>query len=184
MQIHQFNVSYNDRQDRLLLRVSTQSGEEYRFWLTRRLTLRLMPALQETVARLEASQPQMVANDAASRQILTDLKRDSFLQNADFETPYADQARLLPLGESPMLVSDVEFRFHGSLVQLTLQDKGTAAAQLQSCQLNLPASLLHGLIHLMQQAATKAEWQTASQNLPAAQDLALPATPAAGGYRH
>lgn len=184
MRIHQINVSHNDRHDRLLLRVNTKSDEEFRFWLTRRLTLRLLPAMQEAVARLESRFPEMVAHDPASRQILTDLRRDAYLQDADFQTPYADQDQGLPLGESPILVTDVEFQFQGPTVRLILQDKGTAPAQSQSCQLNLPASLLHGMIHLIQQAATKAEWQTASPNLQDAGDPALPATPAAGGYRH
>ena len=101
MNIHQLNVSHNDRQDRLLLRVNTQTAEEFRFWLTRRLTLRLLPALQQALGRMESNQPQMVAPDPASRQILTDLKRDAFLQQADFKTPYTEQPQQLPLGDEP-----------------------------------------------------------------------------------
>ena len=57
MNIHQLNVSHNDRQDRLLLRVNTQTAEEFRFWLTRRLTLRLLPALQQALGRMESTSP-------------------------------------------------------------------------------------------------------------------------------
>ena len=184
MQIHQFNVSHNDRQDRLLLRVNTQTQEEFRFWLTRRLTLRLVPVLEQSVARLESSQPQIVAHDQASQQILTDLKRDAFMQNADFDTPYSGKARQLPLGEEPMLVTDVELKFQGSGVQLTLQDKGAPAGQAQQCQLSLPPSLLHGLIQLLQQAVAKAQWQAAAEVTVAAQEPLLPDMPPVSGYRH
>ena len=46
MHIHQLNVSHVERQDRLLLRLNTQTAEEFRFWLTRRMTLRLTQALE------------------------------------------------------------------------------------------------------------------------------------------
>lgn len=184
MQIHQFNVSYNDRQDRLLLRVNTQSGQEYRFWLTRRLTLRLVPALQQTVGRLEASQPQTVAHDPGSRQILTELKREAFLQKADFETPYTNQARQLPLGEAPMLVTDVHLQFQGAGVQVLLQDKDSGPGGVQSCRLHLAPTLLHGLIHLLQKASAKALWPTAAPTAVALDEVSLPATAPANGYRH
>ena len=184
MQIHQFNVSHNERQDRLLLRVNTQTQEEFRFWLTRRLALRLVPVLEQSVGRLESSQPRMVAHDQASQQILTDLKRDAFMQDADFDTPYSGQARLLPLGEEPMLVTDVELKLQGSGVQLTLQDKGAPAGPAQHCQLNLPPSLLHGLIHLLQQAVAKAQWQTAAEAPVASDKTVLPDMPPVAGYRH
>lgn len=183
MHIHQFNVSHNDRQDRLLLRVNTQSAQEFRFWLTRRLMLRLMPVLQQTVGRMESNTPQMVAPDATSQQILIDLKRDAFMQKADFKTAYVAQVQQLPLGEEPMLVTDVQLQQQGSAVLLTLQDKEKTSGQVQSCQLNLQPSLLHGLIHLLQQALAKAEWQTM-----AATSEALPVqatdTPPSTGYRH
>lgn len=182
MRIHQLNVSHNDRQDRLLLRVNTQNAEEFRFWLTRRLSLRLMPVLQQTVGRMESNAPQMVAPDPASQQILTDLQRDAFMQKADFKTAYVEQIQQLPLGEEPMLVTDVQLQLQGSAVLLTLQDKGKAPQQVQSCQLNLQPSLLHGLIHLLQQALVKAEWQgAAAPNVLPEKAMELPP---ATGYRH
>ena len=188
MNIHQLNVSHNDRQDRLLLRLNTQSGEEFRFWLTRRLTLRLLPVLQQTVGRLESNQPQMLAPDPASKQILTELKRDAFLQKADFKTPYVEKAQQLPLGEEPMLVTDVQMQVQGTEVLLTLQDKGSATsgtpAQVQSCQLNLQPSLVHGLIHLIQQAMARAEWQLTLVATAATAEEAPAAMPTASGYRH
>ena len=188
MHIHQLNLSHNDRHDRLLLRLNTQSGEEFRFWLTRRLTLRLLPVLQQTLGRIESNQPQMLAPDPASQQILTELKRDAFLQKADFKTPYVEQAQQWPLGEEPMLVTDVQMQLQGTGVLLTLQDKGGTgrenAAQVQSCQLNLQPSLVHGLIHLIQQAMTRAEWQSAVVVTAATAEEIQPAMPPASGYRH
>lgn len=181
MNIHQLNVSHNDRQDRLLLRLNTQTAEEFRFWLTRRMALRLVPALEQTIGRLESTQARVMAPDPASQQILTELKRDAFMQQADFKTPYVEQAQKLPLGDEPMLVTDVQLQLQGSAVQVTLQDKGAAPGLVQVCQLHLQTSLLHGLIHLVRQAMDKAQWLSAAET-PAPM-TEQPGTPVSG-YRH
>ena len=87
MGIHQLSLSYDDKQDRLLLRVSTQDAEEFRFWLTRRMSERLGPALQQAVQRLDALQPGLVAADERSRQLVSDVRHDDIIRQADFRTP-------------------------------------------------------------------------------------------------
>jgi hypothetical protein len=67
MNIHQLSVSYDERQDRLLLRLNTQDRQEFRFWLTRRMALRLFPAIEQSVQRMEASQPGVAAPDTSSQ---------------------------------------------------------------------------------------------------------------------
>jgi len=129
---------------------------------------------------MESTQPQMVAPDPTSQQILTDLKRDAFLQQADFKTPYTEQAQQLPLGDEPMLVTDVQLSFQSSGVQVTLQDKGAPGGLAQTCQLNLQPALVHGLIHLIGQAIDKAAWQTAAAHPEPMPSVEVPAT----GYRH
>lgn len=181
MHIHQLNVSHHERQDRLLLRFNTQTAEEFRFWLTRRMALRLVPALEQTIGRLESTQARVMAPDPSSQKILTELKRDAFIQQADFKTPYDEQAQKLPLGDEPMLVTDVQLQLQGTAVVVTLQDKGTAPGLGQTCQLNLQASLLHGMIHLVRQAMDKAQWLTATQmHAPLPEPSGTPVT----GYRH
>lgn len=182
MHIHQLNVSHVERQDRLLLRLNTQTAEEFRFWLTRRMTLRLLPALEQSLGRLESTQSQVMAPDPASQQILTELKRDAFVKQADFKTPFVEQASQLPLGDEPMLVTDVQLQMQESLMLLTLQDKGSEPGAGQSCQLKLQTSLVHGLIHLIQQAVARAQWHSGS----IASTVSTPETtvPAGSAYRH
>lgn len=183
MQIHQLNVSHVEREDRLLLRFNTQADEEFRFWLTRRMALRLMPALDQSLARMESSAARMLAPDPASQQILTELKRDAFLQEADFKTPFADQAHTLPLGEEPMLVTDVQLQLQGTGLLLSMQDKGQTDKGQPGpvCQLHLQSSLVHGLIHLIGQVMKKADWVSAPQtHSPDPQEAAAPAS----AYRH
>ena len=145
------------------------------------MALRLVPALEQTIGRLESTQARVMAPDPASQQILTELKRDAFMQQADFKTPYVEQAQKLPLGDEPMLVTDVQLQLQGSAVQVTLQDKGAAPGLVQVCQLHLQTSLLHGLVHLVRQAMDKAQWLSAAET-PAPMPE-QPGTPVSG-YRH
>lgn len=158
MNIHQLSVSYEERQDRLLLRLNTLDKQEFRFWLTRRMCLRLMPAIDQSVVRLEASQPGVAVPDATSQKMLTEIKRDAFLQKADFSTPFDAQAVQKPLGEDPLLITDAQLSLqsNGGLL-ITFQEK-SVDAPIKSCQLNLQANLVHGLVHLIQQAVVKANW--------------------------
>ena len=45
------SVQYDERQDRLSFRISNQDHQEFRLWLTRAMSLRLLPHLQ--AARIE-----------------------------------------------------------------------------------------------------------------------------------
>jgi hypothetical protein len=160
MNIHQMSVQYDARQDRLSVRVSNQDHQEFRLWLTRAMTLRLLPHLQTSVVQLEARDPQVTATDTTAQQMLAELKRENFLSKADFSTPFVSQNMHLPLGEAPMLVTDVQLnlRNNGSLMVL-FQDKSGEHASGKSCEFNLRATLLHGLLHLIEQALKKAQWQ-------------------------
>ena len=163
MQIHQLSVSHDETQDRLLVRLNTQAAHEFRFWLTRRMVLRLLPALDQTLTRLEAAQPGVAASNQNAQQILADIKRDTFLKNADFKTPYAANAEQLPMGPDPLLVTDVQLTLnaHGNLEVVFQQKMGEG---VQSCHLNLQAQLVHGLIHLLKETLLKATWEMAAPN--------------------
>lgn len=183
MQIHQLSVRHEEVQDRLLVRLNTQEAHEFRFWLTRRMALRLLPALDQSLIRLEAAQPGVAASDPSTQKVLTDIKRNAFLQSADFATPYAAVAQHLPLGSEPLLVTDVQItqKPQGNLEVVFQQKKGN---NVQSCHLNLQAQLVHGLIHLLKENLIKAEWEVATPNRPLSHEVhvALPLNPT--DYKH
>jgi hypothetical protein len=183
MQIHQLSISHDEVQDRLLVRLNTQDAQEYRFWLTRRMALRLLPALNQSVLRLEAAQPGVAATDSLAQQILAEIQRDAFLHTADFTTPYAGQAQGLPFGAEPLLVTDVQLSLqtNGSLEVVFQQKLGES---VQSCQLNLQAPLVHGLIHLAQETMVKADWDMAAQPTAVGQESSYKLTNDPTVYKH
>lgn len=150
-----------------MLRLNTQDRQEFRFWLTRRMTQRFMPAVEQSATRLEAAQPGVAATDTVSQQILSELKRDAFLQKADFATPFDTHAILRPLGEEPMLITDAHLTIQprGGL-EISFEDKSDPQ-RVKSCQLNLQVSLVHGMVHLVKQAAEKAQWGLSATAEPA-----------------
>ena len=158
MNIHQLSVNHDERQDRLLLRLNTQDLQEFRFWLTRRMALRLVPAIEQSAVRLEAAQPGVAAADAPSQNLLSELKRDAFLKKADFATPFENHATKWPLGAEPLLITDAHLTIKpGGALEIAFEDKSDPA-QARACQLHLQVSLVHGMLHLIQQAIEKAEW--------------------------
>lgn len=183
MNIHQLSVSHDERQDRLLLKLNTQDSKEFRFWLTRRMAIRLIPAMDQSVVRLEAAQPGIAATDLPTQKLLTELKRDAFLQTADFATPYSAEPQELPLGDHPMLITDAQLNMqtNGSL-QVTFQEK--ISSKTQSCLLNLQAPLVHGLIHLIRQSMTKADWGLMPQNEEKQPEETPAASQAQLAYKH
>ena len=164
MGIHQLSVSHDECEDRLLLRVGTHESQEYRFWLTRRMVHRLLPELEKALRQSALHVPGVVAQDAHSRQMVSDFQRERFLQLADFQTPYVPRDQDLPLGEHPMLLTEIH---------ITPQPQGDSLLVLQdsrpgglSCQLQLPSSLLHGLVHLIRQTLERLDWALANVTEP------------------
>lgn len=161
MGIHQLSVVYDEVQDRLLWRINTHEAQEYRFWMTRRLMLRLMPHLKNHWVQAESRQAGLSTQPAATQHLMADFQRQAFLEKADFKQPFApaQAPSALPLGEAPMLVTEVQITPQaGQQVQMVLHHKLPGATQVQSAQLMLGSELLQGLLHLSEAAMRQAEW--------------------------
>ena len=185
MNIHQMSVNYAERQDRLMLRVNTQDGQEFRLWLTRRLTGRLLPHLQASVVQMETRNPQVLVSDPAAQHMLTELQRENFLEKADFKTPFTSQSPQLPLGEEPILVTDVQLNMQASgTLNLVFQDLSGDGASGRSCQLGLQSSILHGLLHLLTQALQQANWRIETPVVTVPSDSLDAATSTRPTYTH
>lgn len=152
MKLHQVKIEFNAEQDRLMLRISTVSGEEALLWLTRRCVLRLWPLL---VGGAEASPDvaQRVADPEAKKALL-EFQHEKALSQAQFGKQYEDVVRTRPLGDSPLLVTKLQRR--------TVQDGrvviGLLPTQGEGIFLTLDEPLLHGVIKLLQKAVERAEW--------------------------
>jgi hypothetical protein len=101
-QIAQIQMSYSPLEDRILLRLGTDTRSELRFWITRRYAGLLRPKLDEITR--QSGRGAMIADDA-TRRVVSDFEREAALEKADFEAPFQESPESLPLGDSPVLLA-------------------------------------------------------------------------------
>ena len=166
-QLDQIQISFAAAEDRLLMRVSTQASEEFRFWLTRRFVKALRPALGQslTVQPRIKTQP-----DPVVKQELLRFDHEVAVQGSDFQTPYKGTERALPLGEQPLLLTrlQVRARADGGIVLVV----GPAAGS--TIDIALTPQLIHSFVALLEHALQLAQWDLE----PAAPEAPAAATPA------
>lgn len=143
-QLHQINISHDSKEDRLLLRVSTGGGDEYRLWLTRRYTGLLMSVLNKEMDK-HGGVPS-VAGSEESTKMLKSGALDKKYENTN--------ASSYPLGEAGVLAFRINTRNteDGILVLELLPEKG------KGITLNLNKSLLYMMHNILTQGITKANW--------------------------
>jgi hypothetical protein len=187
MNIHQLSVNYLQEHDRILARINTTDGAELRLWLTRRLTMGLMPLLNkivtEQVAKQEALKSPHIspasAADARTKALLTEFKKEESLQKSDFKTPFKDLAAQLPLGAEPLLVTEVNVTpLANGQLQMAFSEKLPDTPNQRSFQVALEANLIHGFVHLLEKALAASQW---TQGLPIAGPAANERLPGESG---
>ena len=87
MRLHQLKIEFVAEHDRLLMRISTDSGAEVPLWLTRRCVKRLWPLLlnmaQTTPEIVVAAQPR-------GERALLGFQHEKAVRQADFSKPYEE----------------------------------------------------------------------------------------------
>ena len=161
MNIHQVNVSYSGEQDRLLIRINSLKGEEFRAWLTRRLTLKLLPHLGKTAqAQIEKQfqvPPAHTPLPEQKEQLMQNFKKEAAVYDGDFQTPFKDQPAALPLGEEPLLVTELSFTpLADAKLQVTLLER--LPGKQRDLQLVMDSALTQGLLRLLNQSLKASGW--------------------------
>jgi hypothetical protein len=175
MQIHQMSVTYFPEQDRILMRINTTEGEEMRMWLTRRLMVGLWPLLSklltEHLLKLESAGASLAGANPELKKMLADFRKEEFLQHADFDTPYEEAEQRLPLGEEPLLVTDVDAApLANGPLRLNFNERtATGADKPRSFQMEMQPKLMQGLMHLLDQALLQSQWREAFAPMAAAE---------------
>jgi len=141
--LQQINIAYELEQDRLLLRASTNAGQEYRIWLTRRFADLLSQVLQGQIEKA-----------GGMHQIASHRHTTDHLRQGAFDREYDSSHKDFPLGEAGILaysinVGDLQ---HGCSLQLRPREG-------QGMTINLDASLLYLMANLLEQATLQADWK-------------------------
>lgn len=157
MNIHQLQISFDAAEDRLRMRLSTTTGDEFRLVLTRRFIRLLWPELTKT---FETSAAVKVPQALARREVVA-FEREKALAETDFKTPFREPVpaapRSFPLGEVPFVAARAQVKLERpGAYRLTL-DPQTG----RGIELGLDDRLMHSLCRLIESAVRNADW-----NLP------------------
>lgn len=146
----QITVIYQPTEDRLLLRTCVDN-KDARIWLTRRMTVQWLQAVDQVLTHVADLHTQ----PAEHRRAISEFRRDAAVQDTDFSRPYAEEG-LTPYPEDgPLLVIKLNIKAskNGDVALIF------AGESTQAIQLSLSEREMHALMHMVNLAATKAEWE-------------------------
>jgi len=151
MAIHQIQFGYDEQQDRVLMRISTTEGDEFRFWLTRRFTRRLWGLLVKLLEMDRAVRQQV---DPNARRTVLGIRHEGYAQEANFSAPFEEAGLRRPLGDVPLVLARAEgkLREDGSYLLRLDPLKG------QSVDMVLDTRLLHLYSKLLNQVVAGTDW--------------------------
>ena len=161
MNIHQICVEHDPVEDRVLLRMNTHDKELIEVWLTRRIALQLLPALDQLNTELVAKQTGVNTPllDKHSKKLMADLVHQSTLDQSNFSTPFQIHENLLT-GPRPFLVTHLQASmFEHAGLKIELAEK--VASSERQLQLTLDNELLQGFQHLLTKSVETAQWKHA-----------------------
>lgn len=159
MDLHQINLTYLQEEDRILYRTSFRSpdGElqEIRAWLTRRMVRNLwdgMVRALETQVTLDKPQAAHARSEIVGMEHETSVAQGR--EQGRFDNPYEAGAQILPLGETPILVTRLTFNLQvGQPVRINL-----APTQDSGFEIALSPQALHGFCSVLLDAVRRADW--------------------------
>ncbi len=142
--LHQINVSYQSKEDRLLLKVTTFKGDEFRVWLSRRFTGLLFNVLNK----------EMDKHGGITSIGNTDNTKNLFKAGAFDKKFNQEKTKNFPLGEEGFLAYAIKTNNteDGNLILEISPERGMGVT------LNLTASMLYMLHNLLNQGCMRAEW--------------------------
>ncbi|MBF8271971.1 MAG: hypothetical protein HW380_1076 [Magnetococcales bacterium] len=166
--LHQMQIIYSQTADRLMLRVSTQDRQEFRFWFSRRFTKRLWPGLSQALNR--QVQPEATHSPQA-RAAMVDLMHQNAISQSDFNTRYDNQVQTVPMPE-PLLVTKARLTpvKSGILILSLYPETGPGI------ELALDSNLLHALCKLLQDSLPQTDWDLKLQFAESMADYGLTST--------
>ena len=138
-------------EDRLMLRINTLSGDEFRVWLTRRFTELLLNLLVKEIDKYGGI-PTLASTPETNK----------LFKQAAMEKKYEEEnISNYPLGEVGYLASKINYKTtaDGNLTLEILPEKG------KGITLNLNKSLLFMFYNLLTQGCTQSAWRLVDEDL-------------------
>ena len=188
MEIHQLSLQYQREQDRILMRFNTTSREELRLWLTRLLLKGWWPMLLvEVPAPATGESPEAVATPAGrSEPPIQAMPAPAPAPHADYSQPFRADYVTLPLGETPLLVTEISQQRRGDKLAISFLERLDPQAPGRTVEVEFEPGLQQGLRQLLTLTLGQTDWNlagTPAEPTVSGTDLA-PDTVSRSGYLH
>lgn len=165
MRIYQMSASYDSRQDRIRLRISTHCKNELIFWFTRRLTQALLPKLQqmETKGSLKSAPTAEKLLGEKGKSLAQQTLRKQVLSETDFETPYREVTHASTQTQDDLLVVEVNITPQSDnsyTVRFADENSKQVAkgAEVTAYSIAYTEKMFISLIHLLEVQSKAAQW--------------------------
>lgn len=191
MEIHQLSLQYQREQDRILMRFNTTSREELRLWLTRLLLKGWWPMLLgEVPAPAPSESPEAAATPAEQSGQATPpiqaMPAPAPTPRADYSQPFRADYVTLPLGETPLLVTEISQQRRGDKLAISFLERLDPQAPGRTVEVEFEPGLQQGLRQLLTLTLGQTDWNlpgTPAEPSSTGTDLA-PDTVSRSGYLH
>ena len=149
--ISQMQMLFVPEEDRVLFRVNSADGKQFRFWLTRRYIQLVVQALQKHLD----SDPDLSSQPTpAAKQAVQNFKQEQAMQGVNFEKQFEEEAEQLPLGEEAVLAYRLNYRVDKGTLHLGVEPK-----EGQGINLALSRDMNISVTRLIVAAAQQADWR-------------------------
>ena len=159
--IHQIQFQFLPIEDRLLMKMNTTNKEEFSFFLTRRFVSLLYPILTKILhdnksvnthedKALDTSKHR---NDQIHKEIVK-LQQQETVANTDTNSPYQKNELTHPLGNQPILLSNISTNASAEELKLSLTPKNG-----QGISFSIDQNVTHLLRNLLLESLEKTDWQ-------------------------
>jgi hypothetical protein len=143
--LHQINMQYSSKEDRILLRTSTENNDEYLIWLTRRYTKLLIDIFDKEIEQR-----------GGTTTLGSQKETKKLFDEGAFEKPYVEETpKNHPLGENGMLAFGIKTGTdeNGNFSLIIQSESGKGMTY------NLNDSLIYMFYSLLMQSVERADWK-------------------------
>ena len=152
--LSQMQMLYVAEEDRVLFRVNSTAGEEFRFWLTRRYSLLLIKVLQDYADK----DPDVSAQATVEKKkAVEEFKQQQRIGDANFSKVFAEKSNSFPLGEVNHLAFKLSFSLKDASLQLSIQPRAG-----QGINFVINQEINASMIQLLKAASVKGDWRIES----------------------
>ena len=166
MQIHQFKLQYSAEEDRVVFYLNTITGEDFRFYLTRRFVHLLWPVLKNLLAQDYKRREPETSHVADA---MLEFEQEKVVSKANFSQEYTEEAKAQPLGKDIILLTRIQVKKGQAgdiLCLLPTQGKGL--------EFNVNPQFLHMFSKMLKEITAKADWGLGFVHMPHNTAMAAP----------